>query len=351
MKSAVFYRESSMTKSVLAGAITIILAGLSLAMAAQPTTGASGLKVVARIPGPDGGWDYASFDPVRRRVYVAHGLQVMMIDADTNKVTPAFAAGDRLHAVVPVPGTSLVVTTNSGDSSAKIISATDGKLIASVPTSKDPDGAVFDPSTGLVMVIGGDSGVVTMVDPKAGKATGSINVGGSLEFPAVDGKGRLYINVEDKNEIAVVDIATRGVVAHYPLAGCQRPTGLMLVAGNRLVSACGNGAAKILDAASGHEIASFKIGGFPDAVLCDAGRGLAYIPSALSGNLAVIALGGPANNTIIDTVPTQLGARTGAVDPKTGRIYLPTAQYVLPAPAGQRPSTKPGAFEVLVLDR
>ncbi|HEY5072316.1 MAG TPA: hypothetical protein VII63_09820 [Caulobacteraceae bacterium] len=336
---------------LLAAACALGLLGVAAGARADPAPGASGLRVVARIAGPDGGWDYASFDPAGRRVFVAHGSQVMAIDTDSGKVTPAFAAGDHLHAVVPIPGAGVIVTTNSGDSSARILEAASGRLLASVPTAKDADGAVYDPSSGLVMVIDGEAGQITLVNPKTRASPGSITVGDSLEFGAVDGKGKLFVNVESKNEVAVVDIAGRKVIARYPMPGCERPTGLAYVSGDRLVSACGNGVAKILEASSGREIASFKIGGFPDAVLYDAGRGLAYIPSALSGTLAVIALSGPANNTIIDTVPTQIGARTGAVDPKTGRIYLPTAQYILPVPAGQRPTTKPGTFQVLVLDR
>ena len=335
-------------------AVSVCLSALALLGAAAPAgaaPGASGLKVVARIAGPDGGWDYASFDPARRRVYVAHGSSVMMIDADTGKVTADFAAGAHLHAVVPVPGTDLIVTTNSGDDTARVLSAADGKMIASIPTAKGPDGATFDPSTGLVMVIDGDSGEVTMVDAKAGKAVGSIKVGDSLEYPAADGKGRLYVNVEDKNEIAVMDIAARKAVARFPLGDCHGPTGLALVAGNRLISACANGVAKILDAASGREIASLKIGERPDSVLYDESRGFAYIPSALTGTLAVIALSGKDDNAIIDTVATQVGARTGAVDSKTGQIYLPTAHFP-PIPAtGHRPAPKPGTFEVLVLGR
>ena len=336
-------------------AVSAGLASLALVAGAPavatPVVGASGLKVTARIAGPDGGWDCASFDPARRRVYVAHGSSVMAIDADTGKVTVYFAAGSHLHAVVPVPGTDLIVTTNSGDDTARVLAAADGKLIASIPTAKGPDGAVYDPSTGLVMVIDGDSGQVTLVDARAGKAVGSIAVGDGLEFAAADGKGRLYINVEDKNEIAVVDIAARKAIARYPLGDCHGPTGLALVAGGRLISACANGVAKILDAASGREIASLKIGARPDAVLYDAGRRLAYIPSALTGTLAVIALSGKADNTIVDTVATQTGARTGAVDPKTGRIYLPTALFLPLAAAGKRPAPKPGTFEVLVLGR
>ena len=327
-----------------------LAAGLASA-GAQAAPGASGLRVVNKIAGPDGHWDYASFDPARRRVYVAHGDSVMMIDIDADKVKADFAPGDHLHTAMAIPGSDVVLTTNSGDSSARIFNAANGSLIASVPTAKDPDAAIYDPASGLVLVMGGDSGAITFVDVKAAKAVGSLVVGGALEFPALDGKGRLFVNIEDKNEIAVIDLASREVSKRYPMAGCTGPSGLAYVTGGRLVSACANGVAKILSAASGRDLATLKIGARPDAVLYDRARKLAYIPSAMTGTLAVIALSGPHDNAIIDSVPTQLGARTGAVDEKTGRIYLPDAQYILPVPVGQRPSTKPGTFAVLVLDR
>ena len=319
----------------------------SAADPAHPT----GLHVVNRIAGPDGGWDYASFDPARRRVYVTHSDVVIAINADSGKANLAFAKGDHLHAAVPVPGTDLIVTTNSGDNTARIISATDGHLLASIPTAKDSDGAAYDAHSGLVVVICGDGGALTLIDPKAMKAVGTITVGDSLEFGQPDGHGLFYVNVEDKNQVAVVDLAAQKVLRRYDLTDCKRPTGLAYVTGDRVISACGDGGVNILDAASGKLIAKFKVGGFPDAVIYDAKRKLAFVPSALGGNLSVIALDGPANNTIIDTVPTQLGARTGTVDPKTGRVFLPTAEYNLPVPAGQRPSTKPGTFVVLELDR
>lgn len=338
-----------MNTSPLVAALVSILALAPALARSQP--GASGLKVTQRIAGPDGGWDYASFDPRLRRVYVAHGDKVMMIEVDTGKVRADFAKGDHLHAVVPIPGTDRLVTTNSGDASAKVIDARTGALVASIPAAKDTDSAIFDPATGLVIVVGGDSGELTLVDPRAFKAAGSIKIGGALEFLASDGKGKVFINGADTNQIVVVDLKARKVLAHWPLTGCRRPTGLALVAGGRLVSACGNGVAKILSAADGHDIATLTIGEGPDGVLYDTRRQLALIPSGRSGTLAVIALAGPHANTVIDTVPTQIGARTGAVDPKTGRVWLPTAQYNLPVPAGQRPTTKPGTFEVLVLDR
>jgi hypothetical protein len=311
----------------------------------------SGLHVVSRIAGPDGGWDYASFDPARRRVYVAHQTVVLTIDADTGKLNSAFASGNHLHQVMAVPGTEMVLTTDSGDNTAKLISAADGRVLATIPTAKDADGAAYDAKSGLVVVVCGEGGALTLIDPKAMKAVGTIVLGDSLEYGAPDGAGLFFVNVEDKNQVAVVDLASRKVLRRYDLPGCKGPTGLAYVEGARVISVCANGGVDILDAGSGKTIASFTVSGFPDAVIYDDQRHLAFVPSARAGTLSVIALSGAGDNTIVDTVPTQIGARTGAVDTKTGKIYLPTAEYVLPAPAGQRPTTKPGTFVVLVLDR
>jgi len=319
---------------------------VGFAAAAAPS-----LSVVQRIPGPDGGWDYASFDAARGRIYVSHGTEVLSLDVKTGKLNADFAQGARLHAIVPVPGADVLVTTNSGDKTVKIISAIDGTLIKSLTVDADADGAVYDPATRLVVVVNGDPGLVTLVDPRAQSVVGVIKVGDSLEFPAVDGKGRAYVNVASTGEIAVIDLVKRQVLGRYAMAGCKRPTGLAYVAGHRLVSACNSGMAKILDADTGKEIASLKIGGFADAVIYDPNRRVAYVPTALDGQLNVIALSGKDDNTIVATVPTQIGARLGAVDTSTGRIYLPTAEYNQPVPPGQRPTTKPGTFQILVVDR
>jgi DNA-binding beta-propeller fold protein YncE len=335
----------------LSVASTLLVAALSVPVHASDVVLPTGLHVVRRIPGPDGMWDYASFDPMRRRVYIAHENAVIAIDADSSKVNTAFAEGNSLHAVVPVPGTELIVTTNSGDNTARVLSAVDGRLLASIPTAEDPDGAQYDPNSGLVIVICGDAGALTLIDPKAMKAVGTIAVGHHLEFGAADGKGRFFVNVVDQNRLVAVDLVTRRVAASYALPGCKRPTGLAYVAGDRLIADCFNGGVDILDAHVGRAIAHYNVGGIPDAVIYDDQRELAFVPSAITGTLSVIALSGKFDNTIVDTVPTQNGARTGTVDPKTGRIYLPAAEYILPARAGQPPAAKPGTFEVLVLDR
>src|SRR6185437_6811609 len=297
---------------VLCAAASALLAAAPIAAQAAP---GGQLQVVKRINGPDGGWDYASFDAARRRLYVAHGTVVLALDLTTGKLNEAFAPGNRLHAVVA--GHDVLVTTNSGDSTAKILKASDGALLKSLSVAADPDGAAYDPATGLVVVIDGDSGVLTLIDPVKQVVAGTIQVGDKLEFGAPDGKGLFYVNVEDKGQVAVVDLKARKVLRRYDMAGCQRPTGLAYVEGGRVISSC-NTLAKVLDAASGKELASLKIGGFPDAVLYDPGRHLAYVPTALDGKLWVIGLTGKQSNAIVESVPTQPGARTGAVDLKTG---------------------------------
>lgn len=327
-----------------------LLAALLLMAAPLALAGVSGLEVKTKIAGPDGHWDLVYFDPQLRRVYIAHGDDVLMIDADSGRVHAGFAKGTHLHAVVPVPGTDRIVTTNSGDKTAKVISAKTGEVLASIPGPADTDSAAYDPATGDVVVIGGDRGEIELIDPRTMKAAGDIKVGGSLEYGVPDGKGRFFVNGEEANDINVIDLKTLKVVGHYAMPGCQRPTGLAYVEGDRLVSSC-QGVAEILSAADGHVIASLPIGAGPDAVMYDPKRHLALIPSGRAGTLAVIALEGPKANTVVDTVPTQLGARTGAVDPKTGKVWLPTATYAPPAQAGGRPTTVPGTFQVLVLDR
>lgn len=333
-------------RSLFAAAVLAILPAAATA-AKHPT----GLHVSARISGPDGGWDLASFDAARRRVYIAHATQLIAVDVDSGKANFSFASGARLHGVIAVPGTDLLVSSNAGDDTARILSAVDGHVLATIPVAKDADGVQYDPKSGLVVVISADGETLTLIDAKAMKAVGTVVIGEKLEFGDADGQGRFFVNEEDKNAVAVVDLAARKVVATWPLKACVRPTGLAYVSENRVVVDCGDGGVNILDGGSGHVLAAFKVGGFPDAVIYDAQRQLAFVPSALSGEMSVVALSGKANNTIIDTIPTQFGARTGAVDPQTGRIYLPTAEYVLPATAGQRPATKPGTFNVLVLDR
>ncbi|MDB5456771.1 MAG: hypothetical protein JWP92_2356 [Caulobacter sp.] len=337
---------------------TLLTAAAALALTAAAATGAAAadtsapLKVVDRIAGPDGPWDYANFDPVHHRLYVAHGAAVTAIDVDTGQVTPILVAAQRAHIALPLPGGDELLVTNGGSDTATLVDARTGAIRATIPTGKNPDAALVDPKSGLALVMNGRGGDVTLIDVKAAKAVGSIPVGGTLEFGVADGAGRVFINIEDKGEIAVIDTGARKVVAHWPMAGCEEPSGLAYAADAKLlIAACANGVAKAVSSVSGKVIATLPIGKSPDAAFYDAKRHLAYIPSGGEGTLSVIAVGGSARVAVVNKVTTKAGARTGTFDPATGKVYLPSADYDAPAKAGGRPTPKAGSFAVLVIGR
>jgi DNA-binding beta-propeller fold protein YncE len=306
------------------------------------------LAVTATIPGPDGGWDYAAVDAEARRLYVARGDGVMAVDLDSGKVTSRLVEGKRLHSVLPLAD-GKALSTNGGDNTATLFEAATGKVIASIATGVNPDAAIFDPSSGLVLVMdAGRDGEIMLIDPKTATSPGKIAVGGKLEFAAADGHGRVFVNVEDKSEIAVVDIAARKVTARYPLTGCEEPSGLALnPATGLLVAACANKKAVAVQSKDGAITATLTISERPDAVLYDARRNLFFIPCG-EGNIAVIgeASGIP---SAIGTIPTANGARTAALDMKTGKLYLPTADFNAPAAGEKRHTVVPGTFRVLVV--
>lgn len=313
---------------------------------AQPTPA---YAVVARIKGPDGGFDYTSFDPAHRRLYVSRAGGVLALDVDSGGVTGHLTDAQRTHESLPLDNGDMLLVTDSGSNTAHLVEALTGKPLAEIPTGQKPDGAFVDPATGLAFVIDGKSGDVTLIDPSTQRAVGSIAIGGGLEFGVADGRGRAYVNIEDQNQIAVLDTKARAVVGRYGLAGCEGPTGLAYVAdAGMLIAACANKAAKFIRAADGKDLGTLAIGAGPDAVIYDAARRLAFIPCGRDGVLVVIAVRGPDDFHIVQTLQTQVGAKAGAVDPKTGRLYLPTARYAIPA-AGGRPVAQPGSFEILVV--
>ncbi len=194
-----------------------------------------------------------------------------------------------------------------------------------------------------------------MIDAAAGKALATIPLGGKPEFAAGDGKGRVYVNIEDTAEIAVIDPAKASVEKRYKLTGCEEPSGLAIDrAKTRLFSVCGNKVMIVSDPAKGSVIATLPIGQGPDGAAFDQDRGLAFSSNG-EGTLTVVGENG-GKYAVLGTVPTQRGARTVALDPKTHKLYLPTAQFG-PAPAATaetprpRPPILPGSFVVLIVSR
>jgi outer membrane protein assembly factor BamB len=315
-------------------------------------TAASDLKVIDRIAaGGSGGWDYVSIDQAARKLYISRGASIMSLDADTGKSTLNLALTNRSHQIVPINGGAELLITNSGDATVTIVNAATGKSRITTHVSAGPDAALLEPTTGLVAVMGNRSGNVDLVDPKSGSSEGSISVGGTLEYAAADGKGKIFVNVEDEGEIAAIDIKARRVIGRYKMAGCKEPTGLTYLPPNELLlAACGNGVAELVSPNTGAVVQSLKIGEGSDAAFYDGVRKLAFIPSGESGTLAVIAVKGR-TAIILQTIKTDKGARLGMVDTKTGKVYLPTAKLGPPTTAGGWPTVLPGSFEILVVGK
>jgi DNA-binding beta-propeller fold protein YncE len=308
------------------------------------------LSVTGKIPGPDGGWDYASVDTATHTLFVGRTYGVMAIDLDTGKVTDSFVPGATVHGVIAIGDSGLAVSANGKSQLATLFDAKSGKVLASIPTGVDPDAVAFDPATGLVAIMEGDAHDALLIDPKAMKAVGSIALGWQPEFAAPDGLGHLFVNIVGTHELATVDIASRTVLNRVPLPGCEGPTGLAYDATDDLViSVCRNGVADVTQGTTGVSRASIAIGEGPDAAIYDSTHKCFYVPSGRAGTLAVIAVKSPTDIALVATVPTALGARTGAFDAKTGKLYLPTAQYQLPVAAGTRPQPLPGTFEIVVV--
>src|SRR4051812_41292761 len=213
-------------------AASALLALLPGAAAPQPRLG-----IVDRIAGPDGGWDLLSVDANHRRLLVARSDGVMAVDLRTGTVTPRFVPGARLHAVLAIPGSGIGLATSGQANAAILFDTATGAVRAEVPTGANPDAAIYDPAGRDVWVMNAKDGTASVIDPRAAKVVATVTIGGGLELPALDGRGHLFVNVEDRGELAEVDLKTRQVVRRVALTGCDSPTGLAYLPSGFLLAA------------------------------------------------------------------------------------------------------------------
>jgi len=307
-------------------------------------------SVVERIAAADGGWDFAHVDAATGMLYVARSNGVTQIDLASRKPTQFHVEAHRGHQVLTLNSGRELFETDGETGLGRFINTADGAVLAEVETGKKPDAAFIDPASGKIAVMNAGDGTVALLDPATRSLAGKIDVGGALEFGVADGRGGAFINIEDANAIARIDLVHARKTGTIALPGCEGPTGLALVAhGTRLITACANQVALVLDAASGRVLARLAIGKDPDAVLADDARGFAFIPCGGSGELIQIAVANPARIHVVARIATQVGAKTGAIDPRDGRIYLPTATLAAPDPGAKRGKPVPGSFTILVV--
>ncbi len=326
-----------------------ILATLLMASAAPaaPGHGSPRYKITGSLRGPDSRWDLLTVDAARRRLYMARTGGVTAIDLNRARVVPTLVKTELAHGVALVGTSRVVVATSENDASLIWFDGPTGRQLGRTTVGKEPDGVVYDPATNAVVSINGDD--LTIVDAVTRKVVGSVPLEGEPEFGVVDGSGRLYDNIRDRAEIAVVDLRSHRVAGKYALKNCQEATGLAYDRpSNLLISVCGNGVTKFVRADTGAEIASIAVGGGADAVILDTKRRIVFIPSGHSGTLSIISLEDASDPKLVQVVKTPIGTRTGAVDPVTGAVYLPSAMFV-PVKGSEWPAVKAGTMKFLVL--
>ena len=345
------------TVSLVVIVIAALFVPITLVSSASGTEQVSyRISKVVPLGAPDR-WDYVVFDPGSHSVYVAHGDRLSVVDGRTGAV---------LGLVEGMPGgthgIAISHATGKGytdDGKAGMVVAFDlktFKVVRQIKAEKDADGIVFDPASGHIFVIDGDSATLTVIDPQTDAVVATIDGGGGLEFGDTGNNGKFYVDGVEKNEIVRVDTATNKADAHWPMPGCVKPHGLAIDREHhRLFASCSNKAMVVMNADTGAVIATLPIGEGTDFAAFDPARGLAY-SSNRDGTLSVVAEISPDNFVSLPAISTQVGARTMAIDTESGRIYLVTADMTVSPSAVSgnpkpRPSVIPGSVRLLFLDR
>jgi hypothetical protein len=339
----------------------ICAAAAFVAMFAAPAfaqTSPKGYHLAHKIAaGGEGGWDYLVADADMRRLYVSRGTHVMVFDMDRDSLIGDIPNTPGVHGVALNHQLNRGFTSNGRDSSVTVFDLKTLQPIKTVRISgRNPDAIAYDPASNRVFTFNGASANASVIDANTLEQVGSIELGGKPETGQPDGKGMLYVNIEDKGEVVAIDTKSMTAKARYSLAPCEEPTGMARdAARGRLIIGCGNKLMTILDEKTGKIITTIPVGDGVDASGFDAETQLAFTSNG-EGSLSVVRENKDGTFTAVETVPTQRGARTMVLDSKTHRIYLSTAEFgPTPAPTADRPRPRPpmipGSFTVLVLER
>jgi YVTN family beta-propeller protein len=312
-------------------------------------------KFLNEIPiGGEGGWDILTVDAAARRLYLSHATKVVVVDLEKNAVAGEIADTPGVHGFLTVPEVQRGFSSNGKENKASVVDLKTLRTISKIDTGESPDALVYDSKHGEVYIFNHRGSSVTVIDAKTSKVAATISLGGAPEFAAVDPTAdRVYVNIEDKSEVAAIDTAKHEVVAHWPLAPGEEPSGIALdAAHHRLFATCHNKMMEMVDTESGKVVGSVPIGTGVDGAAFDDASQLAFA-SCGEGTTTIAKEEAPDKLSVIQTLKTERGARTMALDPKTHRIYLPTAQFE-PAPSPSpgsspaRPKIVPNTLKLLV---
>ena len=334
---------------------TMLAIGCGVACLGATAIAEDPYKFLNEIPiGGEGGWDILTVDAAARRLYLSHATKVVVVDLEKNAVAGEIADTPGVHAFVAAPEVQRGFSTNGKENKASVVDLKTLHTVSKIDTGESPDALVYDSKHGEVYIFNHRGSSVTVIDAKTSKVAATISLGGGPEFAAVDPTAdRVYVNIEDKSEVAAIDTAKHEVVAHWPLAPGEEPSGIALdAAHHRLFSTCHNKMMTMLDIQSGKVVGTAPIGSGVDGAAFDDSTQLAFA-SCGEGVTTILKEETPEKLNVIQTLKTERGARTMALDPKTHRIYLPTAQFE-PAPSPSpgsspaRPKIVPNTLKLLV---
>jgi DNA-binding beta-propeller fold protein YncE len=312
---------------------------------------ATGYHVLGEIAiGGEGGWDYLTADSAARRLYVSHGTHVVVVDLDAGKIVGDIPNTPGVHGIALATDVNRGFISNGRGNNITVFDLKTMKATGTVPAGDNPDDICYDPMSHRVFAFNGRSRNATVVDAKTSTVAATIPLPGKPEFSVIDGRGKVYSNIENTAEIVEIDAATAKVTKKYALTGCEEPSGLAMDTKNRrLFSVCGNRVMAVSDPDSGKVVATPAIGAGSDGAAFDPAVGYAFSSNG-DGTLTVVSQTG-GKWDVLENIATERGARTIAVDEKTHKLYLPTAKAGTAPAGGGRAPFLPDSFKVLVVGK
>jgi YVTN family beta-propeller protein len=335
----------------------VLLLG-GLALAGPPESGYHLLKKyeLGAAPGGKEYWDYITFEASTRHLYISHNTEVKVVDADSGAIVGSIPDLKRVHGIALVPELGRGFISDGGADEAVVFDLKTLKVTGHIKKGSNPDCILYEPASKHVFTMNGKSGDASVIDPATETVVATIPMGGRPEYAVADGKGMIYNNIEDKDEVVAVDSSTNTVKARWPIAPSAGATAMeMDVQHRRLFIGGRNNVLAIMDADNGKVLQTFPIGDGVDTNIYEPATGLLFTATR-QGTLHIFHEDTPDKFGVVETVKTEFGARNMALDPKTHRLFIDTADFVpATAPTTEQPKPQPtpvsGTFRLLVYGR
>src|ERR1700689_754838 len=335
-----------MSKKIVCASLALLLLFLlatAQVCAAPQSSGASGYRLIKKVKlGGSGGWDYLEVDPATHRLFITRATHVIVVEPEQGKIIGDIPDTQGVHGIAFADEFNKGFTTNGRTSDSTIFDLTSLKVIGNTKTDKDTDAVIYDPFSKRVFTFNGDANTASAIDAASGTLVGTFPLGGGPEFGASDGKGKMFVNLEDKSALVKFDAKTLQIENTWPLAPCESPSGLAIDAAHEiLVVGCHNKLMTFVDGNSGKVIGTVPIGQGVDANRFDPVTGYAFA-SCGDGTITVAHEDSPTKFSLVEMIQTQRGARTMALDYANHTVYTVTAEFgETPAATAEHPRPRP----------